>query len=220
MNRSGQKKVIIIIAFSIIFITIALSFYYRQNQSTQNVTNAYASYLKSITDKSVNLTRAYQDEIAIWNAHQYSNATMSKITEAYLPKFMSQLDQFKNTSAPAKYSKVKEDYIKSFESEIKSYQLFDVYLKTNNATANKLSTDYLSLALSFETMARNDFTLAINNNSSANSNINNNTNNSINKNPNIGNNSNQLFLQQPIVLCNQIKNHIGIQLIYPYNPLL
>ena len=162
MNRSRQKKLIIITAFLIITITLALSFYYRQNQSTQNVTNAYASYLKSITDKSVNLTRAYQDEIAVWNAHQYSNETMSKITEAYLPKFISQLDQFKETAAPAKYSKVKEDYVKSFESEIKSYQLFNEYLKTNNATANKLSTDYLSFALINETLARNAFTQANN----------------------------------------------------------
>ena len=121
MNKSRLKKKYFVIAFSIIAITLALSFYYRQNQNAQNDNNnAYANYLQSITDKSVNLTRAYQDEIAVWNAHQYSNTTMSKITEAYLPKFISQLNQFKNTEAPAKYSKVKEAYIKSFDSEIKS----------------------------------------------------------------------------------------------------
>jgi hypothetical protein len=41
-------------------------------------------------------------------------------------------------------------------------------LKTNNATANKLSTDYLSFALTNETLARNAFTQA-NNISSSNS---------------------------------------------------
>src|SRR5690242_2547195 len=167
MNNSGLKKLIIVVAFSIIAITLAFSFYYRQNQNAQNDNNnAYANYLRSITDKSVNLTRSYQDEIAIWNAHQYSNTTMSKITEAYLPKFISQINQFKNTEAPAKYSKVKEAYIKSFDSEIKSYRLFDEYLKTNNVTANKLSTDYLSFALTNETIARNAFAQANNNSNS------------------------------------------------------
>ncbi|MGN6823345.1 MAG: hypothetical protein ACTHJ7_11340 [Candidatus Nitrosocosmicus sp.] len=167
MKYSRLKKLIIVVAFSIIAITLAFSFYYRQNQNAQNDNNnAYANFLQYITDKSVNLTRAYQDEIAIWNAHQYSNTTMSKITEAYIPKFISQLNQFKNTEAPAKYSKVKEAYIKSFDSEIKSYRLFDEYLKTNNVTANKLSTDYLSFALTNETIARNAFAQANNNSNS------------------------------------------------------
>ena len=91
---------------------------------------------------------------------------MAKITETFLPKFVTQLNQFKNTDAPAKYSKVKENHVKSFASEIKSYQLFDDYLKTNNSTANKLSNDYLSFALRYETMTRNAFVEANNNNSS------------------------------------------------------
>ena len=163
MKNSKQKKLTIIFAFSIIAITLAISFNYRQNQTTQNVNNTYANYLKSVTDKSINLTSAYQDEIAVWNEHQYSNTTMAKITEAYLPKFIDQLVQFENTPAPAKYVKVKESYIKSFESEIKSYQFFDSYLKTNNSTANKLSNDYLSFALINETIARDAYTQANNN---------------------------------------------------------
>ena len=52
---------------------------------------------------------------------------MAKITETFLPKFIAQLNQFKNTDAPAKYSKVKENHVKSFASEIKIYQLFNDY---------------------------------------------------------------------------------------------
>jgi hypothetical protein len=149
--------------------------------------DTYANYLKAITDKSVNLTRAYQDEIAIWNAHKYSNETMSKITEAYLPKFIFQLNQFNNTLSPFKYSKVKENYVKSFECEIKSYQFFDIYLKSNSAKANKLSTDFLSLALSFETTARNAFAMITNSSSNGNTNSDNNTSNQL------------LFYQLPVV---------------------
>jgi hypothetical protein len=136
----------------------------------------HSNYLKTITDKSINLTRAYQDEIALWNSHFYTNTTMAKITETFLPKFLTQLNQFNNTDAPAKYGKVKDNYLKSFTSEIISYQLFDYYLKTNNSTTNKLSNDYLSFALSYETMARNAFVEANNNNSSLLTDKENNTN--------------------------------------------
>lgn len=160
MKKSKQNKIIIIIiAVVIIAITLVFSLNYRLEQAASN---NYSNYLISITDKSLNLTRSYQSEIALWNDHKYSNATMAKITENYLPKFIDQLDQFNKTSAPSKYSKVKDNYVKSFDSEIKSYRLFDVFLKTNNSTANKMSNDYLSSALTFETIARNDFTAANN----------------------------------------------------------
>ena len=159
-KKFKQNKLIkIIIAVGVLAIILGVSLNYRLEQASSN---NYSNYLQSITDKSLNLTRSYQDEIALWNDHKYSNATMAKITEDYIPKFISQLDQFNKTSAPAKYSKVKDNYVKSFDSEIKSYRLFDIFLKTNNSTANKLSTDYLSSALTFETIARNAFTAANN----------------------------------------------------------
>lgn len=117
----------------------------------------YDHFLKYMTDKSVNLTRSYQNEVSKWNDHIYSNFTMAKITEDYLPKFVSNLNEFKNNEAPPQYTMVKKDYIKSYEDEIKSYQFFENFLKTNNATANKLSTAYLTDALNNETMARSAF---------------------------------------------------------------
>jgi len=110
-----------------------------------------------MTDKSVNLTRSYQDEVSNWNDHTYSNATMAKITEYYSHKFISNLNEFKNNKAPPQYTTVKKDYIKSYEDEIKSYQFFEDFLKINNATANKLSTSYLIDTLNNETMARSAF---------------------------------------------------------------
>ncbi len=130
--------------------------------STQILEDNYSNYLKSATDKSVNLTRMYQDEIALWDSHFYSNITMAKITETFLPKFITQLKQFNNTEAPAKYNIVKKNYIKSFEYEIQSYKYFIDYLKTNNSTANKLSNDNLSAALNYETIARKAFAEANN----------------------------------------------------------
>ncbi len=138
-----------------------------KNESFKSLSNQiaednYSNYLKAVTDNSVNLTRTYQDKIALWNSHNYSNITMAKITETFLPKFITQLYHFSNTDAPAKYSKVKENYAKSFVNEIQSYEYFKDYLITNNSTANKLSNDHLSAALNYETIARKAFAEANN----------------------------------------------------------
>nr|MBA3978465.1 hypothetical protein [Nitrosopumilus sp.] len=71
--------------------------------------------------------------------------------------------EFNSTKAPEEYNSVKENFVKSFASEIKSYELFKEYLITKNSTKNDLSTDYLSDALNYETIARNGFA-QINNN--------------------------------------------------------
>ena len=154
MNIISQKKVLIISSILIIFIILILSINYRLLSFSRDT---YSPYLKEVTDKSVNLTRAYQDEVALWNSHFYSSKTMANITEKYLPKFLSQLQLFNNTKAPEKYSFVKENYLKSFENEIKSYQYFLTFLKTGNSKANKLSSDYLTSALNYETIARSAF---------------------------------------------------------------
>lgn len=62
--------------------------------STPITEDNYSNYLKEVTDNSVNLTRTYQDKIALWNSHNYSNITMAKIIETFLPKFITQLYQF------------------------------------------------------------------------------------------------------------------------------
>jgi antirestriction protein len=82
-----------------------------------------------------------------------------------LPQFMKQLKDFNETAPSEKFSKVKDDFVKSFSNEIKSYESFKDYLMTNNSTANELSNDYLSEALNYETIARNTFTAAVNNGS-------------------------------------------------------
>lgn len=154
MIITNQKKILIGSSILIIVIVLVLSINYRLLSFSRDM---YPSYLKDVTDKSVNLTRSYQDEVALWNSHFYSSKTMANITEKYLPKFLTQLHLFNNTKAPDKYTFVKDNYIKSFENEIKSYQYFMTFLKTNNSTANKLSNNYLTNALNYETIARSAF---------------------------------------------------------------
>ena len=68
---------------------------------------------------------------------------------------------------PAKYSQVKENYVKSFANEIKSYEFFKNYMITNNSTSNELSNDYLSEALNYETIARSALVKAANKSSNS-----------------------------------------------------
>jgi hypothetical protein len=160
MNKLNQKKIIMSCIITISIIVLLFTF---NSESNKISIDEYSNYLKTTTDKSVNLTRAYQDEIALWVNGDYSNATMANITETFLPKFITQLNEFNNTDSPEKYDKVKENFVKSFENEIKSYQFFKNYLITNNSTKNELSTDYLSKALEYETMARSYYTQSNNN---------------------------------------------------------
>ena len=140
----------------IIIIVISTTMSYFVTSTTQQYSD-YSNYLTETTDKSVQLTRQYQDEIGLWNQGNYTNITMAKITDSFLPRFTNQLNEFNSTKAPEEYNTVKENFVKSFASEIKSYELFREYLITNNSTKNELSTDYLSDALTFETIARNSF---------------------------------------------------------------
>ena len=158
MKRSRLTVFLALAALGIIIITVisATMSYFFTSTTQQN--SDYSNYLTETTDKSVGLTRQYQDEIGLWNQGNYTNITMAKKIDSFLPRFINQLNEFNGTKAPEEYNTVKENFVKSFASEIKSYELFREYLITNNSTKKELSTDYLSDALAFETIARNAFT--------------------------------------------------------------
>lgn len=157
MKRSRLTVFLALAALGIIIITVisATMSYFFTSTTQQN--SDYSNYLTETTDKSVGLTRQYQDEIGLWNQGNYTNITMAKKIDSFLPRFINQLNEFNGTKAPEEYNTVKENFVKSFASEIKSYKLFREYLTTNNSTKKELSTDYLSDALTFETIARNAF---------------------------------------------------------------
>ena len=162
MNKSIKKKIIIISSISIIVAVLLFTINFQPFQTSKD---SYSNYLKTAIDNSVNLTRQYQDEIGLWKISFYNNTRMAKITDSFLPQFKKQLDQFNDTDAPAKYGQVKESYVKSFASEIKSFEFFKDYLLTNNSNSNETSNYYLNAALNNETIARNAYTAAVNNNS-------------------------------------------------------
>jgi signal peptidase I len=113
----------------------------------------YVKYLIAAIDKLNNLSKTIQNKYDLLNNHSYFNTTMAKITEISLSKFISQINQFNHTDAPTKYSKVQENFEKAFANELKYYQFYNDFLKTNNFITLKSSSDYAFASLNYLTMA-------------------------------------------------------------------
>ena len=48
------------------------------SQATRNFESNYSKYLAATVDKSINLTKTYQDEIALWDHQNFSNMSHGK----------------------------------------------------------------------------------------------------------------------------------------------
>ena len=150
MKKTEKRKLGFLIGISVIAIILLIFVNIKSVQTTQD---DYANYFASVTLDSVNLTRAYQNEIGLWQLGEISNYTMAEITDNYLKNFNTQLNEFNKTSPPEIFIETKKNLLESFTNEIMSYELFRDYLLTGNITKNELSTDYLSKALENEALA-------------------------------------------------------------------
>lgn len=150
MKKTEKRKAVFLIGISSIAIVLLIFVNINSAQTTQD---QYANYFASVTEASVNLTRAFQDQIGLWQLGQISNNTMAEITNRYLNNFTSQLNEFNQTEAPEAFVETKENLLNSFVNEMKSYEFFRDYLLTGNETKNDISTQYLSQALQDEASA-------------------------------------------------------------------
>lgn len=150
MKKTEKRKMGFLIGISTIAIILLIFVNIKSVQTTQD---DYANYFASVTMESVNLTRAYQNEIGLWQLGEISNNTMAEITDNYLNNFTRQLNEFNKTAAPEVFVETKKNLLESFTNEITSYEFFRDYLLTGNVTKNELSTDYLSKALENEAIA-------------------------------------------------------------------
>jgi hypothetical protein len=154
MNKSNKLKTIIL--FSLSSVAIILLFFGNVG-SVQTSQKEYANYFASLTHDSANLTRAYQDEIGLWQLGEISNETMAELTDKYLINFTTQMKKFNQTEAPDSFKSAQESLVNSFYKEIQSYQVFRDYLVTGNETLNEISTNLLSESLRDEAMAFESF---------------------------------------------------------------
>jgi len=150
MKKTEKRKISFLIGISAIAIILLIFVNFRSVQTTQD---EYANYFASVTQESVNLTRAYQNEIGLWQLGEISNNTMAEITNQYLNNFTNQLNAFNETTSPEIFIESKKNLLESFTNEISSYEFFRDYLLTGNVTKNDISTDFLSKALEDEALA-------------------------------------------------------------------
>jgi hypothetical protein len=154
MNKSNRIKTIFLISLSSVALILL---FYVNVASVQTTQNDYANYFATFTQSSANLTRAFQDEIALWQLGTISNKTMAELTNTYLANFTKQMNEFNQTESPAAFEAAKNSLVSSFNNEIKSYQYFKDYLLTGNKSLNEISTDFLSESLKDEAMSFKSF---------------------------------------------------------------
>ena len=102
------------------------------NTDNSNEERYFVNSFQTIVIKSHLLNHNYQVQVAKWERRGYDNQTMASITDNYLPKYQSLINETMSLSfqAPSKYGKAIELYLKSLESEFQSYIHFKNYLLT------------------------------------------------------------------------------------------
>src|SRR4249920_797669 len=119
MNKSNRSKTIFLVSLSSVALILL---FYVNVASVQTTQNDYANYFATFTQGSANLTRAFQDEIALWQLGTVTNETMADLTNTYLVNFTKQMDDFNQTESPPTFESAKNSLVNSFNNEIKSYQ--------------------------------------------------------------------------------------------------
>jgi hypothetical protein len=121
------------------------------NNNNNNITQHFHVYYEMLINDSHSLTQNYQKEIGKWQSKQYDNKTMILITDKYLPEFQKLVNRAQALQpTTAKYLQAKDLYVKSLQSEMKSYIHFRSFLATGSKTEDDISTELLSNALKFE----------------------------------------------------------------------
>ncbi len=154
MNKSNRLKTIFLISLSSVALILL---FYVNVASVQTAQNDYANYFATFTQSSANLTRAFQDEIGLWQLGSVSNETMAELTNTYLVNFTKQMNDFNQTESPAAFESAKISLLNSYNNEIKSYQYFRDYLLSGNESLNDVSTNFLSESLKDEAMSFKSF---------------------------------------------------------------
>ena len=131
MNKSNRIKTIFLISLSSVAIILL---FYVNVASVQTTQNDYANYFATFTQSSANLTRAFQDEIALWQLGTISNKTMAELTNSYLANFTKQMNEFNQTESPPVFESAKNSLVNSFNNEINTLQGLNMKFSTASFT--------------------------------------------------------------------------------------
>jgi flagellar hook-basal body complex protein FliE len=138
MTLLGLSSLLIILSFTIVTYSNPSQLSFAQNGTS------FVSSFEKLVKKANNLSQSYHNETGKFAKGQINNKTMIAITDNYLPKYQSLINESKSLQPPKQFQNATDLYTKSLESELQSNNHFRNYLSTNNSTENKLSSKLLS----------------------------------------------------------------------------
>ena len=117
------------------------------------VQDSFIEHLIPIINKIGNLSKIIENKFNLSSIHQGYNIGAAKNMNRYLTEFASEINKFNNTDTTAKYANVKKSFIKALDNTLKSYNLQNDYLKTNNFDLLKRSSDFAYLSYKYTSNA-------------------------------------------------------------------
>ena len=138
MSLLGLSSLLIILSFTIVTYSNPSQISFAQNSTS------FVSSFEKLVKKANNLSQSYHNETGKFSKGQINNKTMIAITDNYLPKYQSLINESKSLQPPKQFQNATDLYTKSLESELQSNNHFRNYLLTNNFTESKLSSKLLS----------------------------------------------------------------------------
>lgn len=139
------------------FFNNANSLFHVQEFNNNEISNASKEFIINLFDNVNSVSNEYQNELAKEKESINNNMTIVNKTNEYIDKLEKIILLAKEYNIQKDYKPLLNSYINSLQNEIESYIHYKNYILTGNNTENKLSLDFLSKSLIYETEAIKEF---------------------------------------------------------------
>lgn len=139
------------------FFNNANSLFHVQEFNNNEIPNASKEFIINLFDNVNSVSNEYQNELAKEKESINNNMTIVNKTNEYIDKLEKIILLAKEYNIQKDYKPLLNSYINSLQNEIESYIHYKNYILTGNNTENKLSLDFLSKSLNYETEAIKEF---------------------------------------------------------------
>lgn len=139
------------------FFNNANALFHVQEFNNNEISNASKELIINLFDNVNSVSNEYQNELAKGKESINDNMTIVNKTNEYIDKLEKIILLAKEYDIQKDYKPLLNSYINSLQNEIESYIHYKNYILTGNNTENKLSLDFLSKSLNYETEAIKEF---------------------------------------------------------------
>lgn len=139
------------------FFNNANALFHVQEFNNNEIPNASKEFIINLFDNVNSVSNEYQNELAKEKESINNNMTIVNKTNEYIDKLEKIILLAKEYNIQKNYKSLLNSYINSLQNEIESYIHYKNYILTGNNTENKLSLDFLSKSLIYETEAIKEF---------------------------------------------------------------